>query len=514
MTSMNDYQREHAEPVRLLEAVRHHWVAIAGLVVIAALATFAASATSPKKFEAETVMLVDPLSDPDGAFVGVDVFRESSGGTSTGVYALGRQMLSPQIIDEAKAKLGQSGQTRRDFLKSVTIKPTQQSATVSVVASDTSASRAAEIANTIADVTLTERGRTVQKQIATASGRLEAKLPTARPTEARLFEDRLAELSSLRGLGDPTTRILNRAVPPETSSATSPVLAVVVAILGALMLGTLFALGLERLAPGLTPDDPLLRRLPVLARVPRASGRQVRSYLNGRGTLPPNLWEAYRILRANLGVEQPTVDSPRSILVTSAIQGEGKTMTSTNLAIVLAAVGHRVILVDGDLRRPMVGRVFNRAPARGFADLLSGRASVHDVLVNAEGFEDRLRLVLAGLDRPPDLLEDARIRPVIGQLEAAADVIIIDSPPLTEFADAITLARAVDAVIVAVRFGRSRRDRYQELVELLRDRAITPAGVVLTGHRRAGGGLDAPPRAPEGMGGAETVARRAASRSG
>lgn len=489
MEHLNDQGSGQGEPIRFTDSLRHHWLAIAALVTIAVAAALAYSLTATKKFDAETVMQVKPLSSDDDALIGIDVFRESSGGTGTSVYALGRQLLSPQIVDVAKLQLGQGHRTRRDFLKPITIKPIQQSDTVSIVASDPSPKRAAQIANKMAGVTLSLRGRIAQEQIAAAIERREARLPQATRTESRLIQDQLALLESLKGLGDPTVGVLTRAVPPETASGTSPALAVVVAVLAALLLGVVLALGLERVLPRLTPDDPLMRRLPVLARVPRARRRRVRSYLNGKGTLPADLWEAYRILRANLGVERPTLDAPRSILVTSAIQGEGKTMTAVNLAIVLAAAGHRVVLVDGDLRRPMVARVFNSEHPSGFTDLLSERASVEEILVDAGKFGDRLQLVLPGSERPPDLLEAARIRPAIAKLEEAGDVIIIDSPPLTEFADAITLARTVDAVVIAVRFGRSRHDRYRELVELLRDRGITPAGVVLTGHRRARKGL-------------------------
>ena len=489
MEHLNDHGSGQGEPIRFTDSLRHHWLAIAALVAISVAAALAYSLTATKKYDAETVVQVRPLSSDDDALIGIDVFRESSGGTGTSVYALGRQLLSPQIVDVAKQRLGEGRQTRRDFLKPITIKPIQQS--------DTSGwsrrpfpQRAALVANRIADVTIALRGRLRKGRSPQQSGAgRTTRLPQATPTESKLLQDQLALLESLQGLGDPTVDVFTRAVPPETASGTSPVLAVVVAVLAALLLGVVLALGLERLLPRLTPDDPLMRRLPVLARVPRASKRRVRAYLNGKGTLPADLWEAYRILRANLGVERPTLDAPRSILVTSAIQGEGKTMTSVNLAIVLAAAGHRVVLVDGDLRRPMVARVFNSEHPTGFTDLLSERASVDEILVDAGKFGDRLQLVLPGSERPPDLLEAARIRPAIARLEEAGDVIIIDSPPLTEFADAITLARTVDAVIIAVRFGRSRHDRYRELIELLRDREITPAGVVLTGHRRARKGL-------------------------
>jgi capsular exopolysaccharide synthesis family protein len=498
MDPLTDHPEGQGSAVTFVDALRHHWLALVCLVAVAVAATIAYSLTATKTFEAEAVMKVAPLPNDDDALVGIDVFRESSGGTATSVYALGRQLSSPQLVEAAKAQLGQARQTRRKFLEAITIKPIQQSATVSIVASDPSARRAARIANTIADVARDERGKTVQRQIVEASARLEARLPTATPTEARLIQQQLAQLSSLRGLGDPTVGVLTRAVPPETSSGRSTVLVVFVAALAALLFGILLALGLERLVPQLRPEDPLLRRLPVLARVPSAPKRLVRSYLNGEGALPGDLWEAYRILRANLGVQQRTPDAPRSVLVTSAMQAEGKTMTSVNLSIVLAAAGHRVVLVDGDLRRPMVGQVFNRDHPLGFTDLLGDRASVDEILVDAGRFGDRLHLVLPGSDRP-DLFEAGRIRPAIAKLEERADVIIVDSPPLMEFADAIPLARAVDAVIIAVRFGRTRPDLYRELIELLGDRDITPAGVVLTGHRRVRGAAKSATREPGGV---------------
>ena len=503
MDGLNEYRDEPREPVNLMDALRNHWVAITILVVIAVAAAVGASLLSAKKYEAEAVLNVSPFPSDDDTFVGIDVFRESSGGTSTAVYALGRQLQTPQVVDQAKAELGQSSWSRRDFLKSITIKPTTQSGSVSIVAEDESATRAARVANTIAAVLVEQRGRRAQQQIASAIDRLQARLPTATPTESELLQGKLAELSSLRGLGDPTVAVLTRAVPPEASSSKSPVLTIVVAVLAALLVGTLLALGLERFVPRLTPEDPLLRRLPVLARVPRAKRNVVSSYLSGHGTLPADLWEAYRILRANLGIERPKGDVPRSILVTSAIQGEGKTMTSVNLAIVLAAAGHRVVLVDGDLRRPMVAKVFECEQSAGFTDLLSERASVPEVLVDSGKFGDRLRLVLTGEQRPPDLLEVERIRPAIEKLEGAADVIVIDSPALTEFADAITLARVADAVIIAVQFGRSRRDRFREILELLRDRGIVPVGLVATGHRRARSSLRPAPQ--EELAGAEPV---------
>ena len=98
----------------------------------------------------------------------------------------------------------------------------------------------------------------------------------------------------------------------------------------------------------------------------------VRSYLRGKGSLPADLWEGYRTLRASLAARGVGGESPRAVLVTSAIKAEGKTMTSVNLAKA-PRPGLRVVLVDADFRRPAVGAVYGQGESGGLAELLFGQ---------------------------------------------------------------------------------------------------------------------------------------------
>ncbi|MGI8420860.1 MAG: tyrosine-protein kinase family protein [Gaiellaceae bacterium] len=166
-------------------------------------------------------------------------------------------------------------------------------------------------------------------------------------------------------------------------------------------------------------------------------------------------------------------------------------MTSVNLAITLSLAGQRVILVDGDLRRPMVATVFGvAARSYGFANVLSGQATAEEALVPAPGHGDRLRLMLASPEHAHmiDLMESERVERVLAELRLYADVVIVDSPPLPEVSDALNLADGVDAVVVAIRLGRSRRDKLSELRRTLSRRGVSPAGFVVTARRRARGG--------------------------
>jgi polysaccharide biosynthesis transport protein len=473
---------EYGDGPNYVRAVRHHWLAIFALVAVAVSAAVLYSHHSGRHYDAEAVLLVTPRSSSDDALSSTRAFQET-GNAGTSVYALGRLISTPAVVDRVRQRLGEPNATRQEILDTVAIKPAQQSSTVSIVATSSSAQRSAKIANAFADVVLARRAREVQRDIQSEIARLRGRLTGAAPSEALVIQGRLAELYAFVGTGDPTVRSLVRAVPPDKPSSAPLIVSIVVAVLSASIVGVALAFLLEILIPRVQSDDEVLSRLPILARVPRVKRRVIRSYLNGNATLPNDVWEAYRILRASLSSR-----SSRSVLVTSAIQGEGKTMTSVNLAIALAAAGEHVVLIDADLRRPMIARVFgiSGAPA-GFADLLFGRAEPSEVFVQAPGYGDRLRLVLPGSGRPLDLFEPRRISAMLERLKGTADVVILDSPALTEFADALALADAVDTVLVAIRLGRSRRDRFAELMRRLQQQGIVPAGFVITGEYRARG---------------------------
>jgi len=146
-----------------------------------------------------------------------------------------------------------------------------------------------------------------------------------------------------------------------------------------------------------------------------------------------------------------------------------------------------VILVDADLRRPMIATVFGAAArSNGFGLLLLGNATPELALLDAPGTPN-LQLLLSNPEHAHlvDLLQHERLETVLEQLGDYADVIVIDSPPLTEVADALPLADVVDTVLVAVRLGRSRRDKLDELRRALAQRGVSPAGFVVTTRKRA-----------------------------
>ena len=140
--------------------------------------------------------------------------------------------------------------------------------------------------------------------------------------------------------------------------------------------------------------------------------------------------EAYRTLRTN--VEFAAVDKPvRTLLVTSSIPGEGKTTTAANLAVVFAQDGRRTILLDADFRKPGVHRIFGLPNAHGLSSLMrSDETSIDHVAQGTE--QENLRVITTGPlpPNPSELLGSDRMRLILDRLVDAADLVVIDSPPL------------------------------------------------------------------------------------
>jgi receptor protein-tyrosine kinase len=475
-------------------AIRRHWVTVALIVIVTVGAATVYSTTASKKYEGEANILVTPFEDTDNAFVGIDLLRDRT----TSVYTAGRLLTTPQLVDAANRRL-RLGFDRQELLDRVKVSPLQQSNLVAIRATSKSPVEAAAIANAFADTLIEHRERAFQQQVRAAIAELEQGLSANQRSDspqAAAIAEKLAALRAVVGAKDPTLDVFSRAVPPASPVSPSTPLTILVAIVAGLLLGVIAAVARELTDPRFRDDDELAR-LPVLAAVPRVSERRVRDYLRGRGSLPPDMWESYRTLRASLAPLGPPENSSRTILVTSAIQGEGKTMTSVNLALTCAAAGTRVILVDGDFRRPMVSSVLGVEPATsGLSSLLAGTSSAEDALVPVPGYPS-LRVLLGGADRAIDLIEARRVYEVFETLKRAADVVIIDSPPVMEFADAHVLADAADLVLVAIRLGHSRHDEFNQLRRLLGQHGVVPAGFVVTTRGLARRASDAAPPGDE-----------------
>ncbi|ABM09425.1 polysaccharide biosynthesis tyrosine autokinase [Paenarthrobacter aurescens] len=188
--------------------------------------------------------------------------------------------------------------------------------------------------------------------------------------------------------------------------------------------------------------------------------------------------EALRELRTNLtfiDVDNP----PRILLITSSLPSEGKSTVTSNLAATIAAAGNDVIVIDADLRRPTVHQVFGVLPDVGVTDVLSGRASIDDVL-QEWGPNPRLRILTAGRipPNPSELLGSRAMEHLLKDLSQRA-IVLIDAPPLLPVTDAAVLSRVADGTLVVARARKTTRDTlYRALGNLTRVRGRV-LGVIL-----------------------------------
>jgi len=177
--------------------------------------------------------------------------------------------------------------------------------------------------------------------------------------------------------------------------------------------------------------------------------------------------EAFRALRTAVLFSTPGAP-PKMLLVTSAGSGEGKTVSSLNLAATLAEAGSRVLLIDVDLRKPSCHRGLGVSNERGLSSYLAGQADLASVTIELEG--PRISFIPAGPTppNPAELVGSARMRSTLQELRDSYDFIILDSPPVLPVTDAVVLARDVDGVVQVVK----GHDTPRELIRRARDQLV------------------------------------------
>jgi capsular exopolysaccharide synthesis family protein len=247
------------------------------------------------------------------------------------------------------------------------------------------------------------------------------------------------------------------------------------------IVGLILGLGLALLQEFLddrvnSPEDARrLLKTPILGYVPLIEKEEGRLLSQTRSS--GSVLESYRVLRSN--VQFATVGATvNSLLVTSTIPGEGKSVTAANLAVAMAIDGRRVILVDADLRRPTVHLKFGTQQSPGLSNVLVGHTHLEEALRDTA--IPGLQLLTSGPlpPNPAELLNSEPMQQLHQQLKEIADVVIFDSPPCLATADAQVLAASVDGVLYVIQFGETKKSGIRHAVELLQQAHANILGVI------------------------------------
>ncbi|MDZ4858097.1 MAG: polysaccharide biosynthesis tyrosine autokinase [Candidatus Hydrogenedentes bacterium] len=214
--------------------------------------------------------------------------------------------------------------------------------------------------------------------------------------------------------------------------------------------------------------------------VPLTDGSEVDACIVTQNYPKSPISEAYRTLRTNLQLSTLHI-KPKSIMVTSAVPGEGKTTTAVNMAVTFADSGMRVLIIDTDLRRPHVHHVLKTDRGPGLADVLREGFDVHNVIRPTR--VDNLWIISSGRvpPNPSELIGSDRMRKLMVQLEGEFDLVICDAPSMLVVTDPVLLATEVDACVLVLSVKYARRETVIRGKKLLDSARAHLAGVVLNG---------------------------------
>ncbi|MFZ1925290.1 MAG: polysaccharide biosynthesis tyrosine autokinase [Solirubrobacteraceae bacterium] len=402
------------------------------------------------------------------------------------------------MAERTARRLGQ-GQTKEKIKEALSISALGESNVVNVAATAASPPLAAAIANTYAKRFVFEQQESNHKYYASAlalvSKQLGALTPAERAgTSGLALESRAQSLGVLAELRNGNVQIAQAAsVPTSPSSPKTARNTALGAVLG-LLLGLGIAFLLERFDRRIRePKDlEMVYGLPLLGVVPEsgALSRSARGTASGRALIASEA-EAFHLIRAHL--RYFNVDKElRTLLVASAVPGDGKTTVARHLASAAARMGARTLLVEADLRRPTMAQQFEIHAGAGLSDVLIGAVAMNDAVqsisldLSGNDTSRTLDVLLAGPVLPPnpaELIESRAMENLLDGARSTYDLVVIDTPPLTVVSDAFPLLSKVDGVIIVGRVGRNRRDVAARLHETLVAAGAPLLGVVANGFK-------------------------------
>ena len=232
----------------------------------------------------------------------------------------------------------------------------------------------------------------------------------------------------------------------------------------------------------------------VIAHVPRVAARDLHKSAKRGSMIDPSIMayhdprsresEIFRVGRTSMMISNRKGDV-RTIMVTSPQPGDGKSTTISNLAVSFAQTGKRVLLIDADMRRPVISKLFGIQAEPGLSDFLTGNISLQDAISETE--VPNLHVMPNGnlTGEPAELLESQMMLRLFQQTDEHYDLVLVDAPPVLAVADPAIVAPYVDAVLLTVRVVKNGRSIVEDAMRVLNDIQISPCAVIVNGVEKS-----------------------------
>jgi Mrp family chromosome partitioning ATPase len=487
MAATNSNASGAADLGDVIRVLRQHFAVIVLATLLAAGAAVFLSSRQPDEYEATATLLFRDSNISQlvtGVVTGTPGTPERNAATNLGLLSLNT------VAERTAERLGR-GWTAASVTSGIAAAPTGQSDLITVTGTAGDPDEAARLANTYVNTFVGLRRTGARDQIVEARRSVLRELDGRRLTSARRKQltrdaDQLRLLASVQ---DGSVSVAQTAIPPTSASAPRPARAGILGALIGLLIGTALAFLLEQFDRRLRRPRDAERAfgLPVLASIGRGGAQ--RPQLDP-AALPPADASAFRRLRASLPYLRPDAEL-RTLAVTAAEPGSGKSAVAAHLAAAAAGSDVRALLIEADSRGSGLRELLTGdAGGKPLAALLDGerwtlKKSVTRVPINGNG-GPAFDALLAGPDPSGagDLLDSPRMRELLDEAGEDYDLVILDAPLVEHVTDAVSLLRNADGVVIVSRLGRDSKDRAEQLAAVLEHLDVRPLGVVTTFGRR------------------------------
>ncbi len=495
---------------RSTSAIRERWWLVLLAAVVVGALTFGVSILLTPRYSATAQI----------AYSQNDAQLTSLALSSAGTPAAAHNVANDALVLKTKAFAKRVSEALNgsvgveELTDSVTVTSNRDSDLIEVTAAGSDRSLVVDIANTYAGQFAEQRQADALAALTKAQELLQTRIDQMTEADAASpygisLKQRNDDLLVLLSLRPKDYKVLQEASRP--TSAQFPFYNLLIGLAAGLILGLVGLLILNRFDRRIKDEMTLERAmdLPIIGTVPHVSGPRSKS----RAGTPPvgfangneKQLEPMRMLCSNLKA-LGFGDTKRSVLITSVAQGEYKTSLAVNLALTMALAGDRVVLVDADLRTPMIHQYLGIPNSDGLGDLLvepdvpwSNRIKAVDLsqFVSPEIAASRqtggkeapvnkfLCLTSGNVSGDPaELVELPAMADVLSDLQGISDYVIVDSPPMLVASDCLALSRSVDALVFASVLGRDTDEQVLEARQLLSRAEVAPLGIVVCSARR------------------------------